>query len=413
MKNIKGYKNTQVGVIPNDWEIKTLKEISIGTGMYGIGASAVNFSEKLPRYLRITDINEEGRLLHDDPKSVDDTESHKYILNEHDIVFARTGNTTGKTYLYNSKDGVLVFAGFLIKFSINKEIACARFVKFFTETNFYKHWVRIMSMRSGQPGINGKEYAKLPMPMPKLKEQEKISTILSTWDKAIELKEKLIEKKKEQKKGLMQKLLTGEVRMPGFEGEWHHIRLGELVKLQGGFAFKSSLFQDKGIPIVRISDIETEITDSNFVYYDVIDLGDNYELTYGDIVIAMSGATTGKVGIYKRKDYAYLNQRVGKFVLIDKNKLSYDYLLYLVTSDKFKIQLKKELATGAQPNISSRQIENFKFKLPGLKEQKQIAEILSAIDRFIFLVENEVNQLKQQKKGLMQRLLTGKVRVKV
>lgn len=96
-----GYKMTELGEIPSDWKIKKLGEITVGKGEYGIGASATEYIEGKPRYLRITDIGDSCRLLFNDIKGLDDDEYEKYILKEGDIVFARTGNTTGKGYVYN------------------------------------------------------------------------------------------------------------------------------------------------------------------------------------------------------------------------------------------------------------------------------------------------------------------------
>jgi len=332
------------------------------------------------------------------------------IIDEKDIVIVRYGASAG--YVGRGFSGVLANNLFRV---IPKERLDREFLYYLlTDERVYDYFQKSM-IGGAMPALSFKIVENLKVQLPSLPEQQKIASILSTWDKAIELKEKLIEQKKQQKKGLMQKLLTGEVRLPGFDGEWEQVRLGELAKLQGGYAFKSSMFKEKGIPIVRISNILPEITDYNqeFVYYDEIKISDNFMVQYGDILIAMSGATTGKVGIYKKNEIAYLNQRVGKFVNLDKSKLDYGYLYYLVTSTKFKTQLTEELATGAQPNISSKQIENFKFKIPSINEQISISKILAQFDKFISLQEKELIYLKQQKKGLMQLLLTGKVRVKV
>lgn len=143
------FKDTVIGRIPEEWEVKKLIDISMNKGEYGIGASATEYIPGNPRYLRITDIGDESRLLFDDIKGLNDDEYQKYILKENDIVFARTGNTTGKNYVYNSKDGELVYAGFLIKFSINPNIANVNFVKYVVQSKRYWDWVNVMSTRSG------------------------------------------------------------------------------------------------------------------------------------------------------------------------------------------------------------------------------------------------------------------------
>ena len=196
-----------------EWEEVKLEEVCDVKGKYGIGAAAVEFSNELPRYLRITDIDDQGNYSPQKEVSVSDKNWNDYVLEEGDIVFARTGNTTGKTYLYKERDGVLVYAGFLIKFRPNQNYLSSKFLKFYTQTAHYWYWVQTMSVRSGQPGINSKEYGKLKLFLPKIEEQEKIAYVLTGFDteieRLIEYKDSLIQ----QKQGLMQQLLTGKKRV--------------------------------------------------------------------------------------------------------------------------------------------------------------------------------------------------------
>jgi len=196
-----------------EWEEVKLEDVCDVKGKYGIGAAAVEFSNELPRYLRITDIDDEGDYSPEKEVSVSDKSSNEYVLEEGDIVFARTGNTTGKTYLYQEKDGVLVYAGFLIKFRPNQEYLSPEFLKFYTQTAHYWYWVQTMSVRSGQPGINSKEYGKLKLLIPKIDEQEKIAALLSEFDIEIKKLSKYKNVLIQQKQGLMQQLLTGEKRI--------------------------------------------------------------------------------------------------------------------------------------------------------------------------------------------------------
>lgn len=179
---------------------------------YGINAPAVNYSETLPTYIRITDISEQGRFISENKKSVDHKDYQNYLLREGDFLFARTGASVGKTYLYDPKDGPLVFAGFLIKVKTDQEKLLPKYLSYFTQTSRYWSWVRTTSMRSGQPGVNGNEYSRMPIPVPSIKEQEKVILILSSIDEKIFLNQKLKENLIHLKKGLMQDLLTGKVR---------------------------------------------------------------------------------------------------------------------------------------------------------------------------------------------------------
>lgn len=207
------FKDTEIGKIPEEWEIRGLFDISQGKGEYGIGAVATEYVVGNPRYLRITDIGDESKLLFNDIKGLNDEEYEKYLLKYNDIVFARTGNTTGKSYVYDIKDGELVYAGFLIKFSINSKLANVNFIKYVIQSKRYWDWVNVMSTRSGQPGINSNEYAKFLIQLPGIEEQNQISLILSSVDEQIEQIESKKEKLQELKKGLIQKLLTGSIRV--------------------------------------------------------------------------------------------------------------------------------------------------------------------------------------------------------
>lgn len=181
-----GYKATALGIIPQEWEVMRLEDLCHNQGDYGINAPATDFSDKLPTYLRITDIDDDGKFIIANKASVNNPNSGSYHLKDGDIVFARTGATVGKTYLYNREDGDLVFAGFLIRFSPNTQKIVPYYLKAYTNTSAYWKWVKITSQRSGQPGINAIEYCSLQIPVPPLAEQRKIAEVLGVWDEAIE-----------------------------------------------------------------------------------------------------------------------------------------------------------------------------------------------------------------------------------
>jgi len=195
------------------WKETHLEDCLTKKPEYGINAAAVPYSENLPVYIRITDISKDGKFLSKNKTSINHVDSKHFFLEKNDLVIARTGASTGKTYLYNPKDGKLVFAGFLIRVKVDINKLIPEYLKSFTETGAYWNWVRIMSMRSGQPGINGVEISQLPILLPSLKEQKVISPILIDMDREIEELENKKEKYTMIKNGMMQKLLTGEIRL--------------------------------------------------------------------------------------------------------------------------------------------------------------------------------------------------------
>lgn len=195
--------------------------------------------------------------------------------------------------------------------------------------------------------------------------------------------------------------------------EWKVERLGISYKIQGGFAFKSELFTNQGIAIIRISNISVnrDVDLSDCVFYPFTEfVGTPFEVKSGDILIALSGATTGKSAMYRLNTIAYLNQRVGLFLQISPaiNKL---FLFYWIDSNTFQNQLNLLLIAGAQPNISPKDLENIKIIIPPLNEQQKIAEVLSIWDKAIEKQTLLVEKLELRKKGLMQQLLTGKKRL--
>jgi type I restriction enzyme S subunit len=138
----------------------------------------------------------------------------------------------------------------------------------------------------------------------------------------------------------------------------------------------------------------------------------DFKVCNGDVLIAMSGATTGKIGVYQNMDLAYINQRVGKFVILNSKKNSIEFVSHFLNSDKFKSGLIKEIAQGAQPNISGKQIESIEIDIPSdLKIQKEIASTLTIMDEEIRKLELKLQKGKSIKQGMMQNLLTGKIRL--
>lgn len=190
-----------------EWKETTLGQCLQQHPDYGLNAPAVPYSINLPTYLRITDISEEGYFLRNQIVSVDREVTEDNYLKEGDIVLARTGASVGKSYKYRKVDGRLVFAGFLIRVKTDKNKIDSELLFQFFSTDKYWHWVKFISARSGQPGINGNEYASMPLFLPpKIKEQQKIANCLSSLDELIKEQGQKIETLKAHKKGLLQGL---------------------------------------------------------------------------------------------------------------------------------------------------------------------------------------------------------------
>jgi len=193
-----------------EWEETTLGQCLVRRPEYGINAPSVPFAENLPTYLRITDISDDGRIRQDQRVSVAKNVTDENYLEDGDIVLARTGASVGKAYKYRINDGRLVFAGFLIRVRADEQKLNSEFLFHFLSTEQYWRWVDFSSARSGQPGINGNEYASLPLQLPPtLKEQQKIADCLASIGELIAVQTQKIEVFKAHKKGLMQQLFPG------------------------------------------------------------------------------------------------------------------------------------------------------------------------------------------------------------
>ena len=171
-----------------EWKEYKLGELTIdGKGSYGIAASAVGFDVNKYTYLRITDINDDGTINKDGLKSVDDVNASNYLLKPNDIVFARTGASVGRSYFYDGKDGEFVYAGFLIKYSIDPNKVNPKILKYYTHSQSYYDWIVSVDNGATRGNINAQTYASMPIMLPERKRQDEIVSILSSLDDKIDL----------------------------------------------------------------------------------------------------------------------------------------------------------------------------------------------------------------------------------
>ena len=165
-----------------------LKDISINNrGYYGIGAPAVAYDDNKYTYLRITDINDDGTLNIRELMSVDDKNAKDFLLKKNDIVFARTGTSTGRNYFYDEEIDNMVFAGFLIKFSLNEEKVNPKFIKYYCISKKYRNWIASSLTGSTRPNINEKQLAEMPITIPNRDYQNKVVKILDSITQKIRL----------------------------------------------------------------------------------------------------------------------------------------------------------------------------------------------------------------------------------
>ena len=344
--------------------------------------------------------------------NVNQMELKNYNLLKGDVLFIRSSvkrSGVGETIVVSEDLPNAVYSGFLIRFRRSKPILDAGFMYYcFWIENFRKKLLSLSST-SANTNINQESLNTVKVSYPSTEEQQKIATFLSSVDTKIEQLNRKKALLSQYKKGMLQKLFSQEIRFKDERGkeysEWEEVCMGDICRVQGGYAFKSINFLKQGIPIIRISNISNDnnfVNEEDLVFYKKLDNQQQFTIKSGDLLIAMSGATTGKSSIYNLPYDAYLNQRVGLFRA--KKMLNYDFLTQFVFSNLFVKQLKSVLVAGAQPNISSKDIEKLLISLPRFQEQQKIAAFLSAIDRKIELVSEQLKQAQTFKKGLFQQM---------
>jgi type I restriction enzyme S subunit len=192
---------------------------------------------------------------------------------------------------------------------------------------------------------------------------------------------------------------------------WQIKKLGDVCKLKNGYAFKSDKYENIGVPVIRISDINGGVVSSQKAVRVKANVEyENYLVENNDILVAMSGATTGKFGVYRSTEKAYQNQRVGKFKILNENILNNEFLFHQINS--LKRQIEKDAYGGAQPNISSTKIEQMLIAIPPLPEQQaivaKIEELLSELENGKQQLQIAQQQLKVYRQSLLNLLVTGK-----
>lgn len=391
-----------------EWEETTLGNVSLKLD-YGMGAAAKEYDGK-NKYIRITDIDEETNKYNN--KNIVSPEGELdsyYLVKEDDLLISRTGASTGKSYIYDINDGILYFAGFLIRARISKQYN-SKFVFLQTMTSKYNRWVKIMSMRSGQPGINAKEYSEYKFYIPSLQEQQKIASFLSLVDKKIEKQSEKVEAIKEYKKGMMQKIFSREIRFKDDEGkefpEWENRKLYEIVE--------RITRKNKGI----LSNLPLTIS----AQYGLVDqekffnktvassnLEGYYLLYNGEFAYNKSYSNGYPYGAIKRLDKYDMGVVSNLYICFKpKNEVSSEYILQYFETDNWHKEVSMIAVEGARNhgllNISVTDFFETIHLIPSIKEQQKIANFLSTIDKKLEKEEEKLEALKTWKKGLLQQM---------
>lgn len=382
-----------------EWKQITLGECSISLD-YGMNTAAKTF-DGINKYIRITDIDENSsRYKSENPVSPSGNIDEKYLVGENDILFARTGASTGKSYLYHQDDGKLYFAGFLIRAKIKNEHN-SMFIFSQTQTEKYNKWVQLMSMRSGQPGINSQEYSSFKFFLPSIKqEQDKIASFLSLIDERIATQNKIIRELDVLKAALSKKIFSQELRFQDNNGSdyptWKTKRLKEVCEINP----------------------KTESIPYTFYYIDLESVANGRLLKEVRIlkeeapsraqrVLAKNDVLFQMVRPYQKNNYFF--DKEGEYVASTgyaqiRTKQNSQFIYQHLQNQRFVDKVIERCTGTSYPAINSNDLGNIEIDYPSLPEQAKIADCLSSIDSKIHIETQRFQKLEEQKKFLLQQM---------
>lgn len=426
-----------IGLIPKEWKVVPLKWILRNPLQYGANENGKSFDESLPRYIRITDILNNNLREDIQKQSLTEKQAVGYILEDNDILFARSGGTVGKAFIYKSKYGRSAFAGYLIRAQINKENN-PWYVYYFTQSSAYEEWKNKIFIQATIQNIGADRYSLLEIPLPPLPEQEKIADYLDKVcgevDEMIALQEKMIEELKAYKQSIITEAVTKglnpNVPMKNSGIDWigeipEHWRLEPLKYCFGRRSEKNcpvktkerlSLSIDKGVTLYAEKTTNLDRFKDDFT---------QYQITYpNDIVLNCMNMIVGAVGL---SNYMGCVSPVYYVIYPSKQDVSplyYSYLLniptirgvyYSLGKGIYAIERGEGRVNTCRLKVSYNDFGRLEIPVPPVKEQKAITQYIqekcSEIDSLITIKQQKIAELKEYKKSVIYEYVTGKKEV--
>ena len=405
-----GFKQTEIGEIPEEWELVKFSErclIIKGKKPQKIYEEQIDGSKP---YLLVEHMSG-GQKFYTDDQSVP-------VCNEQDTLLIMDGSRSG-----------LVFTGYAGAIGSTfgavrpkDEMIISRFVYYFLQTKY--SLLQTHRTKGAIPHVDKQILRRMPFPLPPLPEQKKIASVLSTIDAAIEKTSEIIEQAKQLKKGLMQELLTRGIGHTKFKQteigeipeEWEVVSLEKcLMEICSGFRPKGGVGKlTEGIPSIGGEHItidgKLDFSSIKYISEEFFEEMPRGHIRQGDILLVKDGATIGKLALMAKMPFDKMAVNEHVYILRSNERLSPAYLYYVLASHRIQSSLQQVQTGSAQPGLNSSFVRHLDIQLPPLPEQKKIAEILGAADAKIEAEVQKREQLQTLKKGLMQDLLTGRVR---
>lgn len=385
-----------------------LNDLSIGgKGAYGIAASAVERKADLPTYLRITDIFDDGTLNLSELKSVDAPNSDKYILKPNDIVFARTGGSTGRNYFYDGSDGVFVYAGFLIKFSIDPEKVNPKYVKYYCRSKQYNDWVESFNTGSTRGNINAQTFGNMEIPLPERKQQDYLVSILEPIDEKIKNNKQVNDNLEQQAQAFFQELFVDNA-----DPEWAIGTISDLGAVVGGSTpskAKPEYYTETGIAWITPKDLS--VNKSKFISHgenDITELG-----------LKNSSATImpeGTVLFSSRAPIGYIAVAAGEVTtnqgfksIVPKPEIGTAFVYYFL---KHNLPIIEGMASGSTfKEVSGSTMKGVPAVIPDTDTIARFNDFCSPIFAQQRILEEQNQSLAALRDDLLPKLMSGEIDV--
>lgn len=389
----------------------TLNELTIeGKGFYGIAASAVNYSDSLYTYLRITDIRDDGTLNKEGLKSVNDARARQYVLQPNDIVFARTGASTGRNYFYDGSDGQFVYAGFLIKFSLDSQKVNPKYIKYYCMSDEYKGWIHSFNTGSTRGNINAKMLGNMVIPLPPRTQQDGIVNLLSSIDEKIKKNDEINKNLDNQIETILLHFIYGD--------NMTNVKLGDYLYIKGRIGWKG-LKKNEYLPQsgYRIINGETltkngiDWSKAGYISEERYVESPEIMLKVGDILLSKDG-TIGKIGYV---DSLNLPTTVASGIFVIRNNkpdiISTTFIYYLLKSKLFKSFITARTEGSVIPHLYQKDFMNFEFPLPSAMTLTDFEKITVPMFSTIINNLNENKALASLRDSVLPKLMSGEIDV--
>ncbi len=376
------------------WYKAKLGDVCVGFD-YGLGAEAMDY-DGTNKYIRITDIDDETSKYKSEKLTSPSFIDNSCIVNENDILFARTGASTGKTYLYQKNDGLLYFAGFLIRANVSKDFN-PYFVFLQTKTNKYLEWVGIMSCRSGQPGINAQEYKKLPIYLTDIQSQNKVANFFRFLDTRIETQSKIIEDLELVKKAISNHIFSDSSTI---KKSWNLVKLANILYERKEYETKDSAYPHATLSKEGIY-AKTDRYNRDFL---VKDEEKAYKITHlNDICYNPANLKFGVICLNTFGDAIFSPIYVTYEISNDCDPI---FIVQYLTNSTFLSHIRKyeQGTVYERMAVSSEDFLKGEINLPELAIQQKISKIFISIDSKIELEKSILEKYKEQKKFLLSNM---------